>query len=402
VALATLGCLVAASHYALSPAAAANRTFAPARGAIVAKPPVLDWKRVAGARFYNVQLHRNGKKILSRWPSKSRFDLHWKWKTGKRTYRLRSAAYQWYVWPHYRSGYGRRVVRSWFSVGRLPAVVTPPIITGLAREGALLTSSGGRWTGTRPRSLRYQWERCDSTGKACEPMPGEHSSSVLLTAADIDATIRVVVTAANWLGERSARSSTTQLIRPAPPVLAAPPKLIGSPQVGNTLTAEVGAWSSSRPITYSVHWRLCTAEGCKRLQTSERALTLGASTLERTVHFVVTATNGGGDAQAASPRSARIGLRLVGSRAGDRLVGSGGSDIIRGLNGGDVLIGKTGSDQLVGGRGSDRMRAGSGDDRVAADDSRRDLIDCGAGSDVALVDKRDVVSDTCEIVRRRR
>lgn len=367
----------------------------------MAKPPVLRWKRVAGARFYNVQLYRDGRKILTKWPRRSRFELHWHWKHGGSKKRLRSAAYHWYVWPHNGSGYGRRIVRSWFKVGRLPKVVTPPSISGEPREGHVLTASGGQWQGTRPRRLSYGWERCDAAGRACEPVKGEHASSRLLTAADIDATVRVVVTAANWLGERTARSTPTSPVRPAPPVLVAPPKLIGKPQVGSILTAELGAWSSSRPITYRVDWQTCGATGCTALGVRGRALFLRRSALEQAVRFVVTASNAGGSGRAASPRSARIGLQVAGTRVGERLVGTRGSDAIRGLQGDDVLVGKAGPDLLVGGGGTDRLRAGAGDDRVEAADRRLDRVNCGGGADVALVDKRDIVSGNCEDVERR-
>src|SRR5919206_4181777 len=39
----------------------------PRRGARVRRPPTLRWVPIAGARFYNVQLFRNGRKILSTW-----------------------------------------------------------------------------------------------------------------------------------------------------------------------------------------------------------------------------------------------------------------------------------------------------------------------------------------------
>jgi HYR domain len=73
--------------------------LAPANGARLAAPPVLTWRTSAGAGYYNVQLWRNNKKILSAWPVRPRLALHARWTFGKRKYRLVRATYRWYVWP---------------------------------------------------------------------------------------------------------------------------------------------------------------------------------------------------------------------------------------------------------------------------------------------------------------
>jgi hypothetical protein len=46
------------------------------------------------------------------------------------------------------------------------------------------------------------------------------------------------------------------------------------------------------------------------------------------------------------------------------------------------------------------MRGGSGRDRLSARGSALDVVDCGPGNDVALVDRHDRVR-RCERVRRR-
>jgi hypothetical protein len=89
-----------------------SRLLGPAPGVRVSRPPLLRWKRVARARYYNVQLFRAGRKVLSTWPSRPRLRLHRTWRFHGRRHRLQSGAYRWYVWP----GYGRRSRRNY---GRL-------------------------------------------------------------------------------------------------------------------------------------------------------------------------------------------------------------------------------------------------------------------------------------------
>jgi hypothetical protein len=76
----------------------------PAPHAHLAAPPQLSWTSVRRATYYNVQLLRSGKKILSAWPKGTRFRLPRKWAFEHHHYRLRPGRYRWYVWP----GFGKR------------------------------------------------------------------------------------------------------------------------------------------------------------------------------------------------------------------------------------------------------------------------------------------------------
>ena len=68
------------------------RLLAPARRALVSAPPVLRWTPVRGARYYNVQLFRNGRQILSAWPKRPELRLRERWRFGGRRIPLTSAA----------------------------------------------------------------------------------------------------------------------------------------------------------------------------------------------------------------------------------------------------------------------------------------------------------------------
>jgi HYR domain len=72
---------------------------APALGARVRVPPLLAWIGVGGASYYNVQVSRNGRKILSAWPTRNRLRLTRTWVFAGRRQRLAPGTYHWYVWP---------------------------------------------------------------------------------------------------------------------------------------------------------------------------------------------------------------------------------------------------------------------------------------------------------------
>jgi hypothetical protein len=64
----------------------------------------LRWKRRPGARYYNFQLFRSGRKLLSAWPTSNHYTLKTRWRYRGRTHKLQPGRYRWYVWP----GYGPR------------------------------------------------------------------------------------------------------------------------------------------------------------------------------------------------------------------------------------------------------------------------------------------------------
>ena len=52
---------------------------------------------------------------------------------------------------------------------------------------------------------------------------------------------------------------------------------------------------------------------------------------------------------------------------------------------------------ITGGAGADTIFGGAGSDTIYAADGERDVIDCGAGRDRAVVDSVDIVKN-CEVV----
>jgi hypothetical protein len=84
----------------------------PARGAHLRRPPPLEWKGKKGASYYNVQLFRGRRKVLSRWPTATDLQLRRTWRFAGKRRRLVPGRYRWYVWP----GFGKRAAREY---GRL-------------------------------------------------------------------------------------------------------------------------------------------------------------------------------------------------------------------------------------------------------------------------------------------
>jgi hypothetical protein len=96
--------------------------YEPAPGAEVRAPVALAWKAEAGARYYNVQLRRNGVKVLSAWPRSPRFRVPKAWRYLGRPQSLRPGSYTWHVWPglgaREQARYGKLLGSSSFVVRR--------------------------------------------------------------------------------------------------------------------------------------------------------------------------------------------------------------------------------------------------------------------------------------------
>lgn len=87
---------------------------APRYGAAVTRPPLLAWRSVPGATYYNAQLLRvaadgSGTKVLSVWPVKNRFQLRRTWRYAGKTQRLSAGTYEWFVW----AGIGSRAAENY-------------------------------------------------------------------------------------------------------------------------------------------------------------------------------------------------------------------------------------------------------------------------------------------------
>jgi hypothetical protein len=104
-----------------APASTAGPTATSTTAKAKAKRPILTWRARPKVKYYNLQLFRNGRKILSAWPTVASYTLKPSWRFHGRIYKLAAGRYRWYVWP----GYGPRSAHRY---GRLltKGVVTVP------------------------------------------------------------------------------------------------------------------------------------------------------------------------------------------------------------------------------------------------------------------------------------
>jgi hypothetical protein len=104
------------------PATPRRHLRGPPKGAVVNAPPLLRWTPVRGARYYNVQLFRGKRKILSAWPRRAEYQLKNHWRYHGKRHRLKDGRYQWYVWPgegpRAANRYGKRIGARSFVVDR--------------------------------------------------------------------------------------------------------------------------------------------------------------------------------------------------------------------------------------------------------------------------------------------
>ena len=99
------------------------KLYSPARGTTLKSPPLLAWRPVVGAAYYNVQLYYgvgatmrrlssvgvSGRKVLSSWPLQSRYRLKKAWKFKGKARKLAPGHYRWYVYP----GVGKRTANKY-------------------------------------------------------------------------------------------------------------------------------------------------------------------------------------------------------------------------------------------------------------------------------------------------
>jgi hypothetical protein len=209
-----------------------------------------------------------------------------------------------------------------------------PSISGIEASSSLLTVDPvpSTWTGVNVTFTAYQWQRCDSSGSSCSDIASATTTSYTLTPADVEHTIRVVVTATNGSGVPvTATSDPTDPIQLNPgPVNVVPPAItlpfgFAAPQLGLFLTVSTGTWTGQAAITsYKYQWEKCD------LKTTFCYTIAGATSPFFTptddlvgwgLDVRVTATNALGSTEARTPMTAAVTADPPLNRISPRITG---------------------------------------------------------------------------------
>lgn len=203
----------------------------------------------------------------------------------------------------------------------VPAVITPPAITGEARVKQILTVNTGTWSGN-PVSYTNQW-LLDG-----EPISGATGSTFKLTQANVGSMVSCAVTATNITGSTTGNSDavgpvleafpeegtilneycdnltrmqsvadgnggSTEVVKEyyspecgylGPPVNLTRPSLTGEMTTGNTIEVIPGTWS--RAADFSYQWY---SNGKAIPQATENKLTLSGAEIGKMIKAKVMA-----------------------------------------------------------------------------------------------------------------
>jgi hypothetical protein len=195
-----------------------------------------------------------------------------------------------------------------------PQNTVPPTIAGIPSLGQTLTVSPGTWTGDPAPTFTYQWVRCPASGGAsdgldCAVIGGAATTAYIVTSGDVGSRLRVRVTGTGDPPALTVATNATEIISgQGGPPNTAPPTIVGSPVVGQTLTANTGTWTGSG-ITFAYAWQRCdaTGAGCTPIPLATGSTyTLVTADSGRTIRVSVTATNTTGSNAVQSAQTAVV------------------------------------------------------------------------------------------------
>jgi hypothetical protein len=225
-----------------------------------------------------------------------------------------------------------------------PGINTPSSITGNAVVGEQLTAHNGTWLYLDGHSCgsectwTYQWQRCSS---GCADIGGATGRFYTVQAADTGYRLRAMETMTSedcgeWnystmtqecrMVSKSAPSGQTAVVggsgagppsapagpsvpagpivpaAPLAPAATATPQVSGLAMVDETLTATHASWSGTSPLSTSLRWERCEADGsgCVDLGLNGTTYTVIPVDIGKRLRVVSAASNVAGYATVAS------------------------------------------------------------------------------------------------------
>lgn len=189
-----------------------------------------------------------------------------------------------------------------------PLNTSPPTFTGTLMQGRTLTASNGTWS-NNPTTFFYRWQRCAADGTACANIDNAALKTYRLAPADVDHTVRVVVTASNADGQTSANSKVSDLVSAnTDPKNTVKPSVSGTTQPGEELTASDGTWTGG-VRTFAYQWQRCDTAGANCTDVAgATGKTYGVRGIDvdHTLRVLVKATNLAGSTTVSSDASAVV------------------------------------------------------------------------------------------------
>lgn len=196
----------------------------------------------------------------------------------------------------------------------IPVNTVVPAVTGLAQEGAVLTSDNGTWAGFPAPTFAVKWQRSVDGSTGWTDISGATGSTYTLVSADDNEYVRSFVTATNGSGSTTANSTATGPIA-APgssPANTVVPAVTGTLQRGSVLSCSQGTWTGSPTPSFAYQWKVSTDGGATWTNATGSGNATNAYTLARAdvgglVKCVVTASNSHGSVSTDSNVTTTIG-----------------------------------------------------------------------------------------------
>jgi hypothetical protein len=119
----------------------------------------------------------------------------------------------------------------------------------------------------------------------------------------------VLVIGVGLAGSVAIGSASTDAGAATPPTNDSPPRISGSPVVGQALSASTGTWSGDTPMTFSYRWQRCNTAGgsCAAIGgATGQTYTVASADSGHTLRVDVTASNGAGTASQLSAPTAAV------------------------------------------------------------------------------------------------